>query len=147
MDETENFVKFIKEKFSDSEIMMAKFINQADLLAYNMITEKVKENDKLVEKPTDILDMSYLKLCAKKFDDADNLLEKIFLFYIGYALREYRNSWKLNLNNVDSDLVGKCSYCNLDSKPCPFKLATYIKKCIDDNNFDKKEFIDYCQVE
>ena len=138
MDETENFVKFIKEKFSDNEIMMAKFILEADLLSYNMITEKVKENDKIVEKPTNILDMAYLKLCAKRFDDADNLFEKIFLFYIGYYLREYRNSWKLNLNNLDNDLIGKCSYCNLDSKPCPFKLATYIKKCINDNNFDSK---------
>lgn len=138
MDETENFVKFIKEKFADNEIMMAKFIIQADLLAYNVVTEKVKENDKIVEKSTNILDMSYLKLCAKRFDDANNLFEKIFLFYIGYALREYRNSWKLNLNNLDNDLIGKCSYCNLDSKPCPFKLATYIKKCIDDNKFDSK---------
>ena len=60
MDETENFVKFIKEKFSDNEIMMAKFILEADLLSYNMITEKVKENDKIVEKPTNILDMAYL---------------------------------------------------------------------------------------
>lgn len=138
MDETENFVKFIKEKFAYNEIMMAKFILEADLLSYNMITEKVKENDKIVEKPTNILDMSYLKLCAKKFDDANNLFEKIFLFYIGYALREYRNSWKLNLNNLDNDLIGKCSYCNLASNPCPFKLATYIKKCIDDNKFDSK---------
>lgn len=138
MDETENFVKFIKEKFADNEIMMAKFILEADLLSYNMIMEKVRENDKIVDKPTNILDMSYLKLCAKRFNDANNLFERIFLFYIGYALREYRNSWKLNLNNLDNDLTGKCSYCNLDSKSCPFKLATYIKKCIDDNKFDSK---------
>lgn len=138
MDETEKFIKFIKEKFQDNEIMMAKFINEADLLSYNMVTEKVKENENLVAKPTNVLDISYLKLCAKRFNDANNLFEKIFLFYIGYALREYRNSWKLNLNNLDNDLVLKCSYCNLDSKSCPFKLATYIKKCIDDNKFDKK---------
>ncbi len=138
MDETENFVKFIKEKFADNEIMMARFILEADLLSYNMIMEKVRENDKIVDKPTNILDMSYLKLCAKRFNDSNNLFERIFLFYIGYALREYRNSWKLNLNNLDNDLIGKCSYCNLDTKPCPFKLATYIKKCIDDNKFDSK---------
>lgn len=136
MDETENFVKFIKEKFSDNEIMMAKFVNLADLLSYSMNMEKVKENDKIVEKPTNILEMSYLKLCAKRFDDANNLFERIFLFYIGYALREYRNSWRLNLNNLDNDLISKCSYCNLYSKTCPFKLATYLKKCIDDNKFD-----------
>ena len=48
MDELESFVKFIKEKFSDNEIKMARFINETDLLAYTMQTEKVKEGDKFV---------------------------------------------------------------------------------------------------
>ena len=139
MDETENFVRFIKEKFSDNEIRMAKFIYETDLLAYIMLTEKVKEGDKLVEKPTNVLELSYLKLCAKNFDDSDNLLEKIFLFYVGYALREYKNTWKLNLNNLDNDLSMKCSYCNIDSNVCPFKLVSYIKKCIADNKFNPKK--------
>ena len=89
MDELESFVKFIKEKFSENEIKMARFINETDLLTYTMLTEKVKEGDKLVDKPTNVLELSYLKLCAKKFDDSDNMLEKLFLFYVGYALREF----------------------------------------------------------
>lgn len=138
MDETENFVKFIKEKFSYNEIRMAKFINDTDLLTYTMLTEKAKDGDKVIDKPTNIIELSYLKLCAKNFDDSENLLEKIFMFYVGYALREYKNTWKLNLNNLEVDLRAKCSYCNIESTTCPFKLVSYIKKCIADNNFDSK---------
>ena len=142
MDETENFVNFIKEKFTQNEIKMAKFINETELLGYTMTTEKVKEGDKFVDKPTNILELSYLKLCAKKFDDSEDLLEKIFLFYVGYALREYKNSWRLNLNNLDNDLGLKCSYCNVDTDVCPFKLVTYIKKCVTDNKFDIEKVFD-----
>ncbi len=139
MDETENFVRFIKEKFSYNEIRMAKFINDTDLLTYTMLTEKAKEGDKIIDKPTNIIELSYLKLCAKNFDDSENLLEKIFMFYVGYALREYKNTWKLNLNNLEIDLKAKCSYCNIESSGCPFKLVSYIKKCIADNNFESKK--------
>lgn len=142
MDELESFVKFIKEKFSENEIKMARFINETDLLTYTMLTEKVKEGDRFVDKPTNVLELSYLKLCAKKFDDSDNMLEKLFLFYVGYALREFKNTWKLNLNNLDSDLAMKCSYCNIDSNVCPFKLVSYIKKCIADNKFNSKRVFD-----
>ena len=126
MDELESFVKFIKDKFTDNEIKMARFINETDLLTYTMLTEKVKEGDKFVDKPTNVLELSYLKLCAKKFDDANNMLEKLFLFYVGYSLREFKNTWKLNLNNLDNDLNMKCSYCNIDSNVCPFKLVSYL---------------------
>lgn len=136
MDETENFVKFMKEKFNGNELFLARFIHETDLLTYNMLTEKVKENDKVVDKPTNVLEMSYLKLCAKKFDDANDIFEKIFLSYAGYPLRDYKNTWRLNLNNLDTDLRQRCSYCNANIKVCPFKLVTYIKKCIVDNKFD-----------
>ena len=142
MDELESFVKFIKDKFTDNEIKMARFINETDLLTYTMLTEKVKEGDKFVDKPTNVLELSYLKLCAKKFDDANNMLEKLFLFYVGYSLREFKNTWKLNLNNLDNDLCMKCSYCNIDSNVCPFKLVSYIKKCIADNKFNSKRVFD-----
>jgi SpoVK/Ycf46/Vps4 family AAA+-type ATPase len=142
MDETENFVKYIKEKFAENEIQMARFIHETDLLSYIMLTEKIRENDKIVEKPTNVLELSYLKLCAKKFNDSENLFEKIFLFFIGYDLREYKNTWRLNLNNLDKDITSKCSYCKIDSKTCPFKLSAYIKKCIEDNKFDSKKVFD-----
>ena len=142
MDELESFVKFIKDKFTDNEIKMARLINETDLLTYTMLTEKVKEGDKFVDKPTNVLELSYLKLCAKKFDDANNMLEKLFLFYVGYSLREFKNTWKLNLNNLDNDLCMKCSYCNIDSNVCPFKLVSYIKKCIADNKFNSKRVFD-----
>ena len=142
MDETESFVNFIKGKFSENEIKMARFVHETDLLSYTMPMEKVKEGDKTVEKPTNVLELSYLKLCAKNFDDSQNLLEKIFLFYVGYALREYKNTWKLNLNNLDNDLNMKCSYCNIDSNVCPFKLVSYIKKCIADNRFNAQRVFD-----
>lgn len=142
MEETQNFVNFIKEKFNENEIKMAKFIYETDLLTYTMLTEKVKEGENIIDKPTNVLELSYLKLCAKRFDDSEDLLEKIFLFYVGYALREYKNSWKLNLNNLDGDIRLKCSYCNVDTNVCPFKLVTYIKKCIADNKFDTKKVFD-----
>ena len=138
MDETENFVRFMKEKFNGNELFLARFIYETDLLAYNMLTEKVKENDKIIDKPTNVLEMSYLKLCAKKFDDSNDMFEKIFLSFAGYPLRDYKNTWRLNLNNLDADLRQRCSYCNANIKVCPFKLVTYIKKCIADNKFDTK---------
>ena len=104
MEETEKFVEFIKEKFSRKEINLAKYIYQMELLKYSMINENVIEKDKEVSKPTNVLELSYLKLCAKNFDDSENLLEKTFLAYIGYTLSEYKNLWRLNLNNLDLNL-------------------------------------------
>jgi len=138
MDETDNFVNFVKEKYTKDELMLSRFIYKTDILSYQMIMDRVKENDKFVDRPTNILDLSYMKLCAKKFDEADNLLEKLFLSYIGYPLRDYRNSWKLDLNNAEMDLNQKCSYCNVSVKSCPFKLVSYLKKCISDNKFDSR---------
>lgn len=135
MEETEEFVKYIKEKFSIEEIRLAKFINDAALLTYTMGTEKVTENGKEVDRPTNILEMSYLKFCAKNFDDSDNMLEKMFFTYVGYALAEYKNTWRLNLNNLETSLNTKCTYCKTLAKVCPLKLVTYIKKCISDNKF------------
>ena len=37
MDETENFVRYIKDKFSENEIKMAKFIFETDLLSYSIL--------------------------------------------------------------------------------------------------------------
>ena len=142
MDETENFVKYIKDNFEENEIKMAYSVYITKLLSYNMITEKIKEKEQMVEKPTNVLDLYYLKLCAKRFTDSENLLEKIFLYYSTYSIREYRNIWKLNLNNVDADLNMKCSYCNIKTKRCPFKLFAYIKKCISDNNFNENKVFD-----
>lgn len=139
MDETLNFVNFIKGKFTENELKIIKFIYETDLLAYSMQTEKVKEGDKLVEKPTNILELSFLKLCAKNFDDAQDMFEKIFLFYIGYSLRDYKSTWRLNLNNLEQDLSAKCSYCGVSElHSCPFKLLSYVLKCISDNKFDAK---------
>lgn len=142
MDETQNFVNYIKEKFSNSEIMLAKFVIETDLLVYNMITERVREDNKEIDKPTNVLDLSYQKLCDKKLDNIENLFEKIFLCYIGYSLGEYKNSWRLNLNNLTQDLRTRCTYCNIDSNVCPFKLVAYIKKCIADNNFNSRKVLD-----
>ena len=139
MDETEKFVLFLKEKFSKEEINLAKYVFNTQLLTYSMINENVMENGKEISKSTNILDLSYLKLCAKNFNDSEDLLEKIFLTYIGYTLTEYRNTWRLNLNNLEVNLKSKCTYCNIDSSICPFKLVSYIKKCIADNNFDAKK--------
>ena len=142
MEEAEKFVNFIKEKFSKKDILFAKFIFDTELLTYTMINEKNIENGKEINKPTNILELSYLKLCAKNFDDSDNLFEKMFLTYVKYNLSEYRNTWRLNLNNLDVNLKSKCSYCQTDCTACPFKLYAYIKKCIEDNNFNTEKIFD-----
>ena len=140
MDEQmENFVKFIKESFSIEDIKVAKFIYDLNLLSYSMITEKVREGDKIVDKPTNIIELSYLKLCDKKFESAKDLLERMYLFYIGFSLKEYKSILRLNLNNLEREFKYKCSYCNIENETCPFKLVGYIKKCIDDNHFDAKK--------
>ena len=140
MDEQmENFVKFIKESFSIEDIKVAKFIYDLNLLSYSMITEKVREGDKIVDKPTNIIELSYLKLCDKKFESAKDLLERMYLFYIGFSLKEYKSILRLNLNNLEREFKYKCSYCNIENETCPFKLVGYIKKCIDDNQKKKKK--------
>ena len=140
MDETQNFVNFIKEKFTENELRIIKFIYETDLLSYSMQTEKVKEGDKLVEKSTNILDLSFFKLCAKNFDDSQDMMEKIFLFYVGYTLKDFKSAWRLNLNNLEADLNAKCSYCkSAELSACPFKLLSYILKCISDNKFDSRK--------
>lgn len=142
MDEAEKFVLFLKEKLTKKELNLIKYIYDTNLLTYSMINETILENDKEITKPTNILDLSYLKLCAKNFDDSSNLLEKIFLTYIGYTLNEYRNTWRLNLNNLETSLKAKCTYCNVQCNSCPFKLVTYINKCISDNKFNSRKIYD-----
>ena len=139
MDETLKFVNFIKEKFTENELRIVKFIYETDLLSYSMQTEKVKEGERFVEKPTNILELSFARLCAKNFDDSQDMMEKIFLFYVGYTLKDYKSTWRLNLNNLDTDLKAKCSYCkSAELSSCPFKLLSYILKCISDNKFDSR---------
>ena len=58
MDELESFVKFIKEKFNENEIKIARFIHETDLLTYNMQIEQVKEGDRFVDKSTNVLELS-----------------------------------------------------------------------------------------
>ena len=72
MDETENFVKFIKEKFSDNEIRMAKFVYETDLLGYTMQTEKIQE----------ILNELKYDKKIETFEEIYSLLEKIVLITI-----------------------------------------------------------------
>ena len=63
----------------------------------------------------------------------------MYLFYIGFSLKEYKSILRLNLNNLEREFKYKCSYCNIENETCPFKLVGYIKKCIDDNHFDAKK--------
>ncbi len=142
MDEIEKFVLFLKGKLTKKEINLVKFIYDTNLLTYSMINETIVENDKEITRPTNVLDLSYLKLCAKNFEDSDNLLEKIFLTYIGYTLNEYRNTWRLNLNNLETSLKAKCTYCSVQCNSCPFKLAAYINKCANDNKFNHRQLYD-----
>jgi len=142
MEEVYNFINFLKGKFSRHELLFAKFVYDTDILSYTMLTDRVREGDKFVDKPNNILELSYLQLCAKKFYDSNEILEKLFLSYIGYSLRDYKNTWRLNLNNIDTDLMKKCSYCNVEINSCPFKLYTYIKKCALDSKFDLRFVFD-----
>lgn len=140
MEETEKFAKYLKDNFSDAELRMARYIFQSELMVSNMMTEKKNVGERVQEKPLNIIEFSYLKFCAKKFDDSDYMLEKVFLFYIGYALGEYKNNWRLNLNNLEKDLRTKCTYCEVDVSSCPFKLLAYINKTLRDNNVDERAF-------
>lgn len=142
MEEAENFVKFIKDRFSQKDLKLAKFIFETNLLNYSMLMEKVKEGDNYVDKATNILEFYYLKLCTRKSYDFSDMLEKIFLFYTGYYLRDNRNSWRLNLSNLENDMKVKCGYCNVSVDACPFKLVTYLKKCIEDNKFNANQIFD-----
>ena len=98
--------RYLKDNFSDAELRMARYIFETDLWLSNMMTRKKEYRRKStnIQKPSNIIEFSYLKFCAKKFDDSDNMLERIFLFLHGYALREYKNTWRLNLNNLENDL-------------------------------------------
>jgi len=134
--------RYLKDNYTDAELRMARYIFETDLLTYSVPLNKGKPGDvdSNISKASNVLELSYLKFCAKKFDDGDNMLERIFLFFVGYPLREYKNSWKLNLNNIEADLHARCSYCEVDVKSCPFKLYSYISKCLTDNGRDVRTF-------
>ena len=140
MEDIVTLVRYLKDNFTDSELRMARYIFETDLLTYNLPTNKVKPGESDTLKVGNVLEMSYLKFCAKKLDDGNNMLERIFLFFVGYPLREYKNTWKLNLNNLESDLRARCSYCEVDISSCPFKLYSYISKTLTDNGKDVRSF-------
>ena len=141
MEDTINFSKYLKDNFTDAELRMARYIFEADLLMSNYSVDKPRNGEPNNQNTkSNILDISYLKFCAKKFDDSENILERIFLFYVGYPLREYKNSWRLNTSNAENDLKSRCSYCEVEISSCPFKLYAYINKVLGDYGADPKVF-------
>ncbi len=141
----ENLVRTIKEMFSEDTLKIVDFLERANVLEYIDITERIKEKDTIIEKPTNRIEIDYLRLCSDNdFPRNVDMTGPFFLHYQEYTLRNYRASWNMNLNTIESDFKNKCFYCQEDQLVCPMKVLGYIKKAIKTANVDEKQFFNTC---
>jgi len=142
MEEIENIVRYISSNFDEDTIKMINFIERANILTSNIKMNSVrKDENTVVEKPSNILEISYLRMCSEELEGYD-LLGEMFLYYQDYVLRDLRYSWKFNLDNMEREFSSKCSYCNISCKHCPMKVLGYIKKKIKENNINECSVFD-----
>lgn len=142
MGDIDNLVDYIRTNTDEETLKIIDFIERANILTYSMKLDRVKEGDKVVEKPTNILEASYLKLCSEDFEEDYDMLGQFFLHYQDYILRDLRAYWRFNIANLEREFSLKCSYCNIKLKYCPMKVLGYIKKCIKDKKINEYEFFD-----
>ncbi len=142
MSDIDNLVDYIKENTDDATLKIIDFIERANVLTYSMKVDKVKDGEKIFEKPTSFLESSYLKMCSEDFEENHDMLGHFFLHYQDYILRDLRAYWRFNIKNLEKEFSSKCSYCNIKIKYCPMKVLGYIKKCIADKKINEYEFFD-----
>ena len=116
MGEIDNLVDYIKSNTDTDTLKIIDFIERANVLTYNMKIDRVKEGDRFVDKPTNLLEASYLKMCSEDFEENYDMLGQFFLHYQDYILRDLRAYWRFNINNLEREFSSKCSYCNINIK-------------------------------
>ena len=139
----EELIDYIRKTFDETTIKIINFMEQSRILVSEMRMEQVKEGDKLVNKPSsNVIEFSYLKLCDDDTDFEHDMMGELFLHYLDYILRDARASWRMDINRLKQDLIGKCAYCNIALKNCPMKVLAYIKKCIQDEKINEQAFFE-----
>ena len=142
MENIDELVSYIKANTDEKFLKIVDFMERANLLTYSMKTERVKEGDVEKEKPTNILEAAYLKLCSEDFEENRDMFGEFFLHYQNYVLKDLRAYWRFNIQNLEKEFLMKCTYCNIPFKYCPMKVLGYIKKVINDNKLNEYEFFD-----
>ena len=142
MENIDNLVSYIKSNVDDKFLKIIDFMERANILTYSMKTEKYKEGDKEKERPTNIIETAYLKLCSEDFEENRDMFGEFFLHYQNYILKDLRAYWRFNVQNLEKEFSMRCTYCNIPFKYCPMKVLGYIKKVIDENKLNEYEFFD-----
>lgn len=142
MSEIDNLIDYIRINTDENTLKIIDFIERANVLTYNMKTDRIKDGDRIIEKPTNVLESSYLKMCSEDFEEGYDMLGQFFLHYQDYILRDLRAYWRFSISNLEKEFSSKCSYCNIKVKYCPMKVLGYIKKCINDKKINEYEFFD-----
>ena len=142
MENIDNLVSYIKSNVDDKFLKIIDFMERANILTYSMKTEKYKEGDKEKERPTNIIEPAYLKLCSEDFEENRDMFGEFFLHYQNYILKDLRAYWRFNVQNLEKEFSMRCTYCNIPFKYCPMKVLGYIKKVIDENKLNEYEFFD-----
>ena len=142
MENIDNLVSYIKSNVDDKLLKIIDFMERANLLTYTMKNEKYKDGDKEKERPTNIIETAYLKLCSEDFEENRDMFGEFFLHYQNYVLKDLRAYWRFNIQNLEKEFSMRCTYCNIPFKYCPMKVLGYIKKIIDENKLNEYEFFD-----
>ena len=142
MENIDNFVSYIRSNVDDKFLKIIDFMERANLLEYSMKMEKYKDGDKEKERPSNIIETAYLKLCSEDFEENRDMFGEFFLHYQNYILKDLRAYWRFNIQNLEKEFSMRCTYCNIPFKYCPMKVLGYIKKVIKENNFNEYEFFD-----
>ena len=137
----EELIEYIRKTFDEPTLKVVNFMERANLLVSEMKVDQIKEGEKIVNKPSsNIIELSYLRLCDEDTDFNHNMMGEIFLHYLEYVLRDARANWRVDTNRLNQDLNSKCIYCNIPLKSCPMKVLGYIKKCTKDANVNEPMF-------
>lgn len=79
MSEIDNLIDYIRINTDENTLKIIDFIERANVLTYNMKTDRIKDGDRIIEKPTNVLESSYLKMCSEDFEEGYDMLGQFFL--------------------------------------------------------------------
>ena len=65
MEELQNTVNYIKSLVDEKTLNVIDFLEKSNILNYSIKMDKIKDGDKVVEKPSNRINIDFLKICSQ----------------------------------------------------------------------------------
>lgn len=129
----EEYIKELKKEYTQYDLMLAKFMHEADLTKYEINIEKFDGEE------VNMLNAESIKFCTERFEKEIDMFKNIFSYSLGESEVDDKIKWAIEAGRLEHSIEVLCKYCKVDIVACPYKVVTNIDKYIDENNLDQEE--------